>query len=89
MVAHDWISSDQQSPGMKRPLEFASGAFQNTTLDEHLADLYLGARLNPGTSGKQGISPGWCRASVPVAQPGLTNWDWSPIISHGCCTNRD
>jgi hypothetical protein len=25
------------------------------------------------TSGKQVFSPGWCRASVPVAQPGLTN----------------
>jgi hypothetical protein len=26
-------------------------------------------------SGKHVFSPGWCRASVLVAQPGLTNWD--------------
>jgi hypothetical protein len=41
------------------------------------------------TSGKQGFSPGSFGASVPVAQPELTNRDWSPIFSPGCYTNRD
>jgi hypothetical protein len=41
------------------------------------------------TSGKHAFGPGWFRASVPVAQPGLTNRDWSPIFSPGCYTNRD
>jgi histone deacetylase 1/2 len=49
--------------------------------------VFLG--YSPRTSGKQVISPGWCRASVPVAQPGLTNRDWSPIISPCCIMNRD
>jgi hypothetical protein len=42
----------QQSLGMNRPMEFAGGAFQNTTLklhrvDTHLENLHLGASWYP------------------------------------------
>jgi hypothetical protein len=33
MGAHDRIPSEPASPGMKRPMKFAGGAFQNTTLN--------------------------------------------------------
>jgi hypothetical protein len=50
---------------------------------------YEGTLAEQLTSGKPGFSPGSYRPSVPVAQPGLTNRDWSPIFSPGCYTNRD
>jgi hypothetical protein len=46
-------------------------------------------RSGKATTGKRAISPGWHRALVPVAQPGLTNRDWSLIFSPGCHMNRD
>jgi hypothetical protein len=57
--------------------------------DDESDDEVDGDHVRPVTSGKHGISPGWFRPSVPVAQPGLTNRDWSPIFSPGCYTNRD
>jgi hypothetical protein len=41
----------QQSPGMNRPVEFAGGAFRNTTRQpDRWADPHLGANWNPRTT---------------------------------------
>jgi hypothetical protein len=55
MGTQDQISSDPAISSMKSLVEYAGGAFRNTTLhldrwDGHLADLHLGATWNPRTA---------------------------------------
>jgi serine/threonine protein kinase len=88
MVLLEIVSGRRNSPKVYTSDSYHASYFPMQAISMlHAGD--VNSLVDPCTSGKQGISPGWCRASVPVAQPGLTNRDWSLLFSPGCVTNRD